>query len=126
MRGSIAAGLDGPPAAPTQPAPTQPAPAGARASVFTPLSALPVGEQAVCELRTLTDGRLGLLVYPSVAELVACCGTAQPWAEVPSARVEELRQAAGADVVLTGAALPPASRRDLPHREAPTSTDGSP
>lgn len=85
-------------------------------SVYTPLSSLPAGDEAVCELRTLTDGRLALLVYGSPAEVVSCCGPAQPWAEVPVGRIDDLRAATGADVVVSGAALPAASRREVAAR----------
>lgn len=84
----------------------RPPPCGDGGSVYVPLHELPHDGEAMCELRTLTDGRSALLTYPSARELVDCCGPGQPWMEVPAARVGELRDATGAEVVVTGVELP--------------------
>ncbi|MDL5159821.1 SAV_915 family protein [Actinomycetospora termitidis] len=78
--------------------------------VVVPLHALPHDDEAVCELRLLTDDRLALPVYASVEELVACCGGEQPWMTVLADRVPELRDATGADVVVEGLQLPAEAR----------------
>ena len=84
-------------------------------TVVVPLHELPRDDEAVCELRRLTDERLALPVYDTVSDLVACCGRAQPWMAVPADRLAELADAAGADLVVPGLELPP----ELRHGEGP-------
>lgn len=86
-------------------------------SVYVPLHGLPDGGEAVCELRSLVDGRLALLVYESAEELVECCGRAQPWMEVLADRVDELRAATGAEVVVPGLSLPAELRHEAEGRQ---------
>jgi hypothetical protein len=58
------------------------------------------------ELRRLTDGRMSLLVYTSLAELVAACGRYQPWVAVPATWLERLRQDCRFDVVAMNLDIP--------------------
>jgi hypothetical protein len=48
----------------------------------------------------LGDGRLTLAVFTSVAELVRCCGAAQPWVRVYADRVDECARLCDADRVV--------------------------
>lgn len=56
-------------------------------------------DEVIVELRPLTGGQIGLLVYTSVESLAECCGDGQPWAMVPTERLEYLLLTTGADVV---------------------------
>jgi SseB protein N-terminal domain len=59
--------------------------ADATAWVFVPSRPVaPNADRAWPELRRLTDGRLALLAYTSLRELVAACGQHQPWIAVPA------------------------------------------
>ena len=87
-----------------------PVPQAPPGTVVVPLHGLPRDDEVVCELRRLTDERLALPVYDTVADLVACCGRAQPWMAVLADRMGELADATGADVVVPGLELPPELR----------------
>jgi hypothetical protein len=67
----------------------------------------PGDSEVTLEMRALEDGRVALLVYSAVDRLVAACGEHQPWALLPTARLEELQgQDAEWDVVLLDPHLP--------------------
>ncbi|MGH3623216.1 MAG: SAV_915 family protein [Sciscionella sp.] len=52
------------------------------------------------ELRRTEDGRFALLVYTTLDHLVECCGESQPWVQVPTQELDEVRAYAPFDVVL--------------------------
>ncbi|WP_460957005.1 SAV_915 family protein [Parasphingorhabdus pacifica] len=62
--------------------------------------------EARIELRQDSDGRLVMLAYSSLEELVRACGTAQPWIAVSLDRVSGVKQEAGAELVFWDAELP--------------------
>lgn len=85
----------------------------AGSTVFVPTREMQRGDsQFLVEMRHLQDGRLALLTYSSLDELVECCGDLQPWVQLPADRVEEIRGVAGAEVVVMNQALDPAQRYD--------------
>lgn len=100
------------PGSPGEPAPSRvdplrpgPPPAGpdrgARPTVFLPTRRVRPGDPDFdVEMRHLVDGRVALLTYGSLESLVACCGDAQPWVEIPAARVADVLSATGADTVV--------------------------
>jgi hypothetical protein len=63
-------------------------------------------DDVVVELRPMTGGLVGMLVYTSLDSLAECCGLGQPWAKVPSERLEYLHLATGADVIAYDLPLP--------------------
>lgn len=67
-------------------------------------------EDTNVELRRLEDGRLALLVFSSLEQLVAGCGNHQPWVGVPGEQLEELRRAVEADIAVLDTSLPTAIR----------------
>ena len=62
--------------------------------------------EVIVELRPLTGGLTGLLVYSSLESLAECCGEGQPWAMVPTERLEYIQLTTGADVVVHDLPIP--------------------
>ncbi|MQA86715.1 MAG: hypothetical protein GEV03_19300 [Streptosporangiales bacterium] len=56
--------------------------------------------EAMLELRNTEDGRVAMLAFSSLEQLVDGCGEAQPWVAVPIDRIEEMQRLSGADLVL--------------------------
>ncbi len=79
-------------------------------------------DRAWPELRKLTDGRLALLAYTSIAELIAACGRYQPWIGVPATWLDRMREACHFDTVALNAEIPP----DLRHTTAVDDFPGKP
>lgn len=69
-------------------------------------------EQVRPELRRTDDGRLALLAYTSLAELVAGCGRHQSWVLVPADWFERIRVECGVDLIAINTALPAAARQE--------------
>jgi hypothetical protein len=70
--------------------------ADAEVWVFVPSQRVAAhNDRAWPELRRLTDGRLVLLAYTSLPELVAACGRNQPWIGVPATWLERMREQCG-------------------------------
>lgn len=72
---------------------------------------VPSGSDVVLELRQLTDGRLALLTYSALDRLVAACGDAQPWALIPTARLDEIAETVPYEVIALDLTLPADERR---------------
>jgi hypothetical protein len=68
------------------------------------------GEEVFAELRRLSDGRLALLAYTSLPELVGCCGEHQSWVSFPASWLERLREKCRFDAVALNLPLPPEAR----------------
>ena len=79
-------------------------------------------DRAWPELRTLTDGRLALLAYTSVAELVTACGRHQPWIGVPATWLARMRENCGFETVALNLEVPP----ELRHQQAANDFPGKP
>lgn len=74
--------------------------------VYVPSRRARKGDQeVVLELRAMEAGGTALLAYASLGELVAHCGTGQPWIAVPFERLDNLRQLSGASMVVWDATL---------------------
>ena len=85
--------------------------ADATSWLFVPARKVAAGsDRAWPELRTLNDGRLALLAYTSVAELVRACGPHQPWFGVPASWLSRLREACRFETVALNAEIPPELR----------------
>lgn len=75
--------------------------------VYVPTQRVRPGDtETTLELRRLQDGQLALMAYTSLDRLVDACGEFQPWALVPAPQVEQIRAAAGFDVVALDVAIP--------------------
>jgi hypothetical protein len=97
--------------------------ADATSWLFVPARKVAAGsDRAWPELRTLTDGRLALLAYTSVAELVRACGPHQPWFGVPAAWLPRMGQVCRFETVALNAEIPP----DLRLAEAVDDFPGKP
>ncbi|WP_407650865.1 SAV_915 family protein [Actinoplanes lobatus] len=57
------------------------------------------------------DGRLALLVYSSLELLVDCCGTGQPWTQIPVTDLDRIQALTGFELVLIDARIPQQLRR---------------
>lgn len=68
----------------------------------------------VLELRHLADGRLALLAYSALDRLIACCGEHQPWALVPTPKLDEINEEVPFEVVALDLDLPAEQRRTEP------------
>jgi hypothetical protein len=78
-----------------------------RGWVFVPARRLlGPSDQVRPELRRLADGRLALLAYTSLAELVAGCGRHQSWVLVPADWFEQIRVECPFDTILLNADVP--------------------
>lgn len=66
----------------------------------------PRDREARVELRQESEGRLVMLAYSSLEELVRACGEMQPWIAVPIDRVSGVQQDTGAELVLWDTELP--------------------
>ncbi|WP_449283329.1 SAV_915 family protein [Leucobacter sp.] len=62
-------------------------------------------------VRSLTDGRDGLLAYTALDRLVRACGEEQPWILLPIEELERVKQAQPFDVVAFDLDVPPTQRR---------------
>ncbi|MHA6797918.1 SAV_915 family protein [Bounagaea algeriensis] len=81
--------------------------------VYVPCERVLRGDTEVTvELRRLEDGRTAVVAYTSLDSLVQNCGDLQPWASLPSDKVQEIQERSGADVVLWDVALPADQRND--------------
>lgn len=73
----------------------------------------PHDREARVELRQDHEGRLAMLAYSSLEELVRSCGEAQPWIAVPIDRVSGVQQDTGAELVFWDTELPVEFRHTL-------------
>ncbi len=81
--------------------------------VYVPCERVLRGDTEVTvELRRLQDGRTAVVAYTSLEALVENCGDLQPWASLPSDKVQEVQEHSGAEVVLWDVALPADQRND--------------
>ncbi|MBE9376399.1 hypothetical protein IQ251_18260 [Saccharopolyspora sp. HNM0983] len=81
--------------------------------VYVPCERVLRGDTEVTvELRQLEDGRTAVLAYTSLDALVENCGDLQPWASLPSDKVQHIQESSGAEVLLWDAALPAEQRKD--------------
>ncbi|MQA86712.1 MAG: hypothetical protein GEV03_19285 [Streptosporangiales bacterium] len=69
------------------------------------------------ELRNIDDGRVAMLAFSSLEQLVEGCGEEQPWVAVPMDRVDELQRLSGADLVLWNVPLSPELRHSTGKEE---------
>lgn len=80
---------------------------GEQPTAYVPSQRLREGDtEATLELRNTEDGRVAMLAFSSLEQLVGCCGEAQPWVALPLDRVDNLRELSGADVTLWDLELP--------------------
>ncbi|RZU51599.1 hypothetical protein EV385_3430 [Krasilnikovia cinnamomea] len=80
--------------------------------VYVPCEPLREGDQDLTvEVRPTRDGRIALLVYSSLERLVDCCGPYQPWTEMPSTSLEDIRLTSGFNLVLLDLEVPDEFRR---------------
>lgn len=81
--------------------------------VYVPCERVLRGDTEVTvELRRLEDGRTVVVAFTSLESLVENCGDLQPWASLPSDKVQEIQEHSGAEVVLWDVALPAEQRND--------------
>ncbi|MQA11082.1 MAG: hypothetical protein GEU98_21500 [Pseudonocardiaceae bacterium] len=81
--------------------------------VYVPCtSAEPTDGELTLEMRQLADGRLALPVYSALDRLVNCCGEGQPWAAVPTNRLDEASASAPFDVIVLDLEIPEELRND--------------
>lgn len=80
---------------------------------------------AEIEMRRMHDGRVALLAYTAMDRLMNCCGPAQPWVVMETARLGELGQDQPYDVIFLDMELPDEVRRPEESRpEESEPTDG--
>jgi hypothetical protein len=70
------------------------------------------GDPVRPELRRLADGRLALLAYTSLTELVAGCGRHQSWVLVPADWFEQIRAECHFDTIVLNADVPQRWRQE--------------
>lgn len=63
-------------------------------------------DEVVVELRPMTGGLVGLMVYTSLESLAECCGLGQPWVRIPAERLEYVQLTSGADVIAYDLPIP--------------------
>ncbi|MBB6335554.1 SAV_915 family protein [Schaalia hyovaginalis] len=63
------------------------------------------------ELRRLADGRTALLAYTALDRLADCCGPYQPWALIPTERLDEIGREEPFDIILVDTSIPEEARR---------------
>lgn len=63
------------------------------------------------ELRWSADGEATLLAYTALDRLITCCGENQPWAVLPTERLEDVRREVPFDAVVLDAEIPEEHRR---------------
>lgn len=81
--------------------------------VYVPCtSTKPMNGELTFEMRQLSDGRLALPVYSALDRLVNSCGESQPWAAVPSTRLDEASASAPFDVIALDLEVPEEWRKD--------------
>lgn len=84
-----------------------------RGWVFVPCRRLlGPGDQVRPELRRLADGRLALLAYTSLADLVAGCGRHQSWVLVPADWFAGMRDECHFDTIVLNADVPEQWRQE--------------
>lgn len=81
--------------------------------VYVPCASTePTNGELTFEMRQLSDGRLALPVYSALDRLVNSCGEAQPWAVVPSNRLDEASASAPFDIIALDLEIPEEWRKD--------------
>jgi hypothetical protein len=60
----------------------------------------PESDNLTIDFRKLPDGRVALLAYTALDRLTAGCGTAQPWALVSTAKLDEIDRNTPYDVIM--------------------------
>ena len=92
-------------------------PADARRVVVPPFVYVPCGpvrsgdDDLTVDLRETREGQLALLAYTALDRLIECCGAEQPWAVMPTADLEKVREATGFEIVVFDVEIPPEKRR---------------
>jgi hypothetical protein len=78
--------------------------------IVPPMLYLPVLEHpaggSVAAVRSLQDGRIGLLAYTALDRLAAQCGSGQPWILVATSQVHRIREAQPFDVIAFDVVVP--------------------
>jgi hypothetical protein len=79
--------------------------------VYVPTRSILGSDDRICpELRRTQDGRLALLAYTSLTQLVDGCGADQPWVRVPVDWFEQIQAECRYDTIALNVALPAESR----------------
>ncbi|RZS41129.1 hypothetical protein EV193_103448 [Herbihabitans rhizosphaerae] len=68
-------------------------------------------DEVVLELRPLDDGRVAMLIFTSLDQLVHGCGENQPWVAVQANTLPTMQVYTEADLVMVDAELPHELRR---------------
>jgi hypothetical protein len=84
--------------------------------LYVPVEAPQISEELSIEFRRLEDGRLALMAYTALDRLVRGCGQSQPWAVIPTAKLDEIDQSQPYDVILLDVKLPEDQRRKAGER----------
>jgi hypothetical protein len=70
-------------------------------------------ESFVPDLLRTADGRVAILAYSALDRLIACCGEHQPWAVMPTAALDAVRDEVAFDVIALDVEMPAARRRTV-------------
>jgi hypothetical protein len=93
----------------------------AQKPVVPPVLYVPVedpwaSDELTIEFRWLADGRLALVAYTALDRLVNGCGPHQPWAIMPTTKLDEIDLHQPYDVILLDVEIPEHQRRKASER----------